>query len=89
MRGGACSYTRIRDLFALQYVTQPASIDQRDVPGRDPFEILHAHAEEVLPLPSAVSPAASVIVERALQKRPGDCFASATALVHTLEAALA
>jgi CRP-like cAMP-binding protein len=78
------------DIYSLGVVLYEMVAGYVPFAGRDPFEILHAHIEEVPPpLPSTVPPAATAIVERALQKRPGDRFASAAAMVSALEAALA
>jgi serine/threonine-protein kinase len=58
--------------------------------GRDPIETLRAHREDPPPpLPAEVPPATRAIVERALQKRPEDRFASSVEMAQTIAAAIA
>jgi CRP-like cAMP-binding protein len=77
------------DLYALGCVLYEMLTGFVPFAGRDPLETLRAQVEEVPPpLPVNVPSNVRAIVERCLQKRPADRFASATDLTRAIDAAL-
>jgi serine/threonine protein kinase len=78
------------DLYALGVVLYEMLTGFVPFAGRDPIETLRAHREDPPPpLPAEVPPATRAIVERALQKRPEDRFASSVEMAQTIAAAIA
>jgi serine/threonine-protein kinase len=77
------------DIYSLGVVLYEMLAGYAPFAGRDPLKTLQAHLDEPPPpLPSTVPPAARAVVERALQKRPADRFASAEAVLAALDEAL-
>ena len=77
------------DLYSLGVVLYHMLAGYVPFAGREPMQILNAHVEETPPpLPKNVPPVARVIVEKALQKRRSDRFASAADMAHALQVAL-
>jgi serine/threonine-protein kinase PpkA len=77
------------DLYALGVVLYEMLTGFVPFAGSDPMETLRAHREESPPpLPAEVPQATRAIVERALQKRPEDRFASSVEMVQVIAEAL-
>jgi CRP-like cAMP-binding protein len=78
------------DLYALGVVLYEMLTGFVPFAGHDALTTLRAHVEESPPpLPQAVPQQARLVVDRALQKRPGDRFPSAVAMASALDEALA
>ena len=76
------------DIYALGIVLYEMLAGYVPFAGRAPLDALRAHVEEQPPpLPDSVPVAARAVVERALQKRPEERYASAAQMAEALEAA--
>lgn len=77
------------DLYALGVTLYEMLAGYVPFAGKEPLATLQAHVSEAVPpLPAHVPGPARAIVEQALQKRPGDRFASAAAMAAALAAAM-
>jgi serine/threonine protein kinase len=78
------------DLYGLGVVLYEMLAGYVPFAGRDSLQTLRAHVDERVPdLPASVPVRARAIVERALQKDPGQRFGSADELIAALDDALA
>lgn len=73
--------TNLSDIYALGVVAYQCLSGRRPFEGDSPYEIAMRHAQELPPpLPMDVPPTVRAIVERAMAKKPGARWQSATAL---------